>query len=126
MRGLKNATKNDIILISDIDEIPNLFNLKKSLKQNKFVFFKQRFFRYKLNLSIINSKEEKLIYKTKYREWIGTVASLKKDFISPQYLRDLRNRAEKYIFRKKKNFFLNNFFYLNHILLKMVDGTFLI
>jgi beta-1,4-mannosyl-glycoprotein beta-1,4-N-acetylglucosaminyltransferase len=118
LRGLKNATKNDIILISDIDEIPNLFNLKKSLKQNKFVFFKQRFFRYKLNLSIINSKEEKLIYKTKYREWIGTVASLKKDFISPQYLRDLRNRAEKYIFRKKKKFFSKQFFLFKPYIIK--------
>ena len=38
-RGLLNASDNDLILISDLDEIPNLTNLKNSLEKNKIVFF---------------------------------------------------------------------------------------
>lgn len=113
LKGLKDAAENDLILISDVDEIPNLpnlSNLKNLLEKNKFLFFRQKFFRYKLNLSIINKKEEKLIFNSKYRDWIGTVASLKKNLISPQYLRDLRNKAEKYLFAKKKKFFSKQFF----------------
>ena len=109
-RGLLNASDNDLILISDLDEIPNLTNLKNSLKKNKIVFFRQKYFRYKLNLSVIGNKEEQVIYNSRYKECIGTVAALKKNFKSPQHLRDLRNKAEKYIFAKKKKFFSSQFF----------------
>jgi beta-1,4-mannosyl-glycoprotein beta-1,4-N-acetylglucosaminyltransferase len=109
-RGLLNASDNDLILISDLDEIPNLGNLKNSLKKNKIVFFRQKYFRYKLNLSVIGNKEEQIIYNSRYKDCIGTVATLKKNLKSPQYLRDLRNKAEKYIFAKKKKFFSSQFF----------------
>ena len=109
-RGLLDANDNDLILISDLDEIPNLSNLKNSLEKSKIVFFRQKYFRYKLNLSIVCSEEEKIIYNSRYKECIGTVATLKKNFKTPQNLRDLRNKAEKYVFSKKKNFFSSQFF----------------
>jgi beta-1,4-mannosyl-glycoprotein beta-1,4-N-acetylglucosaminyltransferase len=109
-RGLLNASDNDLILISDLDEIPNLTNLKNSLEKNKIVFFRQKCFIYKLNLSIICNKEEQVICNSRYIEGIGTVAALKKNFKSPQHLRDLRNKVQKYIFRQKKNFFSSQFF----------------
>ena len=109
-RGLQDANDNDLILVSDLDEIPNLSNLKNSLDKNKIVFFRQKYFRYKLNLSIVCSEEEKIIYNSRYKECIGTVATLKKNFKTPQHLRDLRNKAEKYVFSKKKKFFSSQFF----------------
>jgi beta-1,4-mannosyl-glycoprotein beta-1,4-N-acetylglucosaminyltransferase len=109
-RGLLDANDNDLILISDLDEIPNLFNLKNSLEKSKIVFFRQKYFRYKLNLSIVCNQDEQIVYNSKYTECIGTVGALKKNFKTPQYLRDLRNKAEKYIFRKKKKFFSSQFF----------------
>jgi len=109
-RGLLDANDNDLILISDLDEIPNLSNLKNSLEKNKIIFFRQKYFRYKLNLSIVCNQDEQKIYNSKYMECIGTVGAQKKNFKTPQYLRDLRNKAEKYIFRKKNNFFSSQFF----------------
>lgn len=109
-RGLQDANDNDLILVSDLDEIPNLSNLKNSLDKNKIVFFRQKYFRYKLNLSVVANNEEQIIYNSRYKECIGTVAALKKNFQSPQYLRDLRNKAEKFIFSQKKKFFSSQFF----------------
>ena len=50
IKGLKNSKENDLIIISDLDEIPNpekliSFNVKK-----RFAVFKQKHFYYKFNL----------------------------------------------------------------------------
>ena len=42
--------ENDLILISDLDEIPNLENIKFSILKNKIIIFEQKMFYYKLNL----------------------------------------------------------------------------
>ena len=49
-RGLTNANDEDLILISDLDEIPNLNNLDTSFIKNKILIFEQRIFYYKFNL----------------------------------------------------------------------------
>ena len=43
-RGLTNANDEDLILISDLDEIPNLNNLDTSFIKNKILIFEQRYF----------------------------------------------------------------------------------
>ncbi len=77
--GLNDADKNDLILISDVDEIPKLKNIKHKIK-NKIICFNQKMFCYKFNLSF-----DKL-------DWIGTKATLKKNLLSPQWLRDVKHR----------------------------------
>ena len=78
--GLNLAEKDDWIIISDLDEIPKLnkFNLKDS--KEKFIFFKQEMIYYKLNL-----KYENFL-------WVGSKACKKKDLISPQWLRNIKDR----------------------------------
>ena len=78
--GIIEAESDDIILISDLDEIPDLEknNLKKI--KNKLIFFKQKLFYYKFNLKL-NSFE-----------WFGTKACKKKNLISPQWLRNIKDR----------------------------------
>ena len=78
MRGLKKAQDNDLIILSDVDEIPNLNKLNEYDK-NKFAVFSQRMFMYKLNF--LNLKEN---------NWHGSKICLKKNFRSPQWLRDLK------------------------------------
>ena len=46
-RGLDKANENDLILLSDLDEIPNLSTFKF---RNKITFFKQNVYYYKFNL----------------------------------------------------------------------------
>ena len=46
-QGLNNATDNDLILISDVDEIPNFESIKLEKIKNQLIFFEQ-------SLSIIN------------------------------------------------------------------------
>ena len=94
-RGLSSSHEEDLILISDLDEIPNLASLDFSKIKNEIIIFEQKMFYYKLNLH--------------YKEfnWIGTKAVRKKNFISPQWLRNIKGK--KYskwridvLFSKKK------------------------
>jgi len=78
--GLTDADGNDWIIISDLDEIPNLENLNFSKIRNKIIFFKQRVFYYKLNLEL------------KTLRWIGSKACRKKDLKSPQWLRNIKDK----------------------------------
>ena len=78
-RGLKNCHDNDLIIMSDVDEIPNLDQLKMFDKKNKYAVFEQKMFNYKINL--INETEI---------NWHGSKLCLKKNFKSPQWLRDLK------------------------------------
>ena len=82
--GLTEATDEDLILVSDLDEIPNLENLNFKEIKEKIIIFKQEMFYYKFNLKLPN-----LI-------WSGTKACKKKNLISPQWLRNVKDR--KYSF----------------------------
>ena len=48
--GLKEALDDDLVMISDLDEIPNLKNLNFEKINNKIILFNQKMFYYKLNL----------------------------------------------------------------------------
>ena len=78
MRGLKDANDNDLIILSDVDEIPDLNKLNEYDK-NKYAVFSQKMFMYKLNF--LNLKEN---------NWQGSKICLKKNFKSPQWLRNLK------------------------------------
>ena len=82
--GLKNADNEDLILVSDVDEIPNLENLKLREINEKIIFFHQDMFYYKFNLKLPN-----LV-------WTGTKGCKKRYFKSPQWLRNIKDR--KYSF----------------------------
>ena len=79
MRGLKNCLDNDLVIISDVDEIPDLSKLNRLDKKNRYAVFLQKKFDYKLNL--LNETEG---------DWYGSKICLKKDLKSPQWLRDLK------------------------------------
>ncbi len=81
-RGLKNAKDDDYIIISDVDEIPNLRNIN-NLKNHKFTVFKQKNFSFKLNL--INKS---------LPNWFGSRVCKKKYLKSPQWFRD--QKVKKY------------------------------
>ena len=79
-KGLKDASDEDLILISDVDEIPNLENLDfKNISQKK-IMFRQDMFYYKFNLKLPN-----II-------WTGTKACKKKYLESPQWLRNVKDK----------------------------------
>ena len=48
IRGLEEADQEDIIMVSDADEIPNLETLNLKKIKNKLIFFEQKMFYYKL------------------------------------------------------------------------------
>ena len=50
INGISDADSEDMILISDIDEIPNLNNLKFENIKSKLIFFNQKMCYYKINL----------------------------------------------------------------------------
>ena len=79
LEGIRDSDDNDLILISDVDEIPNLKDIKKKINK-KIIFFKQKIFYYKFNLK----------YSGLY--WTGTKGILKKNLKSPQWLRDVKDR----------------------------------
>tara|TARA_B100000029_G_scaffold471241_1_gene510747 strand:+ start:957 stop:1799 length:843 start_codon:yes stop_codon:yes gene_type:complete len=92
--GLNEANENDLILLSDNDEIPNL-DSDKFVKSNKDIFiFRQLFFYYKFNL----------LYNSMF--WHGTKACKKKKLVSMSWLRNLKNK--KYPFWRFDTLFSKN------------------
>ena len=90
-RGLKKANDEDIIMVSDVDEIPKLSELNFKNINEKIILFKQDMFYYKFNLWLPN-----LI-------WTGTKACKKKNLVNPQWLRNIKDR--KYSFFRIDTFF---------------------
>tara|TARA_B100000674_G_C37703210_1_gene851548 strand:+ start:14 stop:883 length:870 start_codon:yes stop_codon:yes gene_type:complete len=80
LQGLNEAKNDDIVLVSDVDEIPNLENIDFKKINQKLIFFKQEMFYYKFNLKLPN-----II-------WTGTKACKKKHLVSPQWLRNIKDR----------------------------------
>ena len=79
-KGLENANPNDLVIISDLDEIPNLEGINLKSINKKIIFFKQKFLFYKFNL----------FYPK--RIWHGSRACKKKFLLSPQWLRNIKSK----------------------------------
>ena len=84
--GIADCDDNDYIIISDVDEIPDLKKIK-NLQNYKFTVFEQKMFYYKFNL--LNTTDP---------FWYGTKICKKKHLKSPQWLRD--QKVKKYSFWK--------------------------
>ena len=78
LKGLEDCHDEDLIILSDVDEIPNLKKLNEFDKKNYGVFC-QKMFMYKINL--LNLDEN---------NWHGSKICLKKKLRSPQWLRNLK------------------------------------
>ncbi len=79
LRGLTKSDEDDLIIISDLDEIPNPHQIKYFDSKTRFGAFKQLHFYYKFNL--LNST---------LPNWLGSRVCVKKFLKSPQWLRDLK------------------------------------
>jgi beta-1,4-mannosyl-glycoprotein beta-1,4-N-acetylglucosaminyltransferase len=84
-RGFKECDENDLIMISDIDEIPNLKKLTEFKVKNKYACFLQKNFQSKLNLQNITDTY-----------WMGTKICQKKYLKSPQWLRDIKTKKRPF------------------------------
>ena len=80
LEGLNNADNKDLILISDVDEIPKLSSLNFNQIDDEIILFKQDMFYYKYNLALPNFK------------WTGTKATKKNRLKSPQWLRNVKDK----------------------------------
>ena len=94
-KGIISASDEDLIILSDNDEIPNL-NSKQFLNcdKNKIIIFEQLFFYYKFNLLY-----DKML-------WPGSKACRKKNLKSFSWLRNLKNK--KYPFWRIDTSFSKN------------------
>ena len=84
IKGLNGAKPEDYIMISDLDEIPKISNLK-IFEKRKYTAFKQKMFYYRFNLHNISEPD-----------WIGSKVCKKKYLKSPQWLRN--QKVKKYPF----------------------------
>ena len=90
-KGIEQASEEDLIILSDNDEIPNL-NAELFKKTNKnIIIFKQLFFYYKFNL----------LYDR--MPWFGSKACKKKYLKSFSWLRHVKNKS--YPFWRLDTFF---------------------
>ncbi len=78
-KGYKNCNDDDLIMISDIDEIPDPNKIKEFQIGNKYACFMQRNFQSKINLLNVSDKH-----------WLGTKIIIKKYLKSPQWLRNIK------------------------------------
>ena len=78
-RGLLKANDEDLIIISDADEIPNPEKIINFDYERKYGVFEQKQYYYKLNL-----------FNQSNPVWRGSKACIKKYLKSPQWLRELK------------------------------------
>ena len=97
-RGYKEFNDEDLIMISDIDEIPNPEKIKEFDIQNKYACFLQKNYQSKINL--LNMTEN---------DWAGTKICKKKFLKSPQWLRNLKIKKKSFW-----NFFNNKLQLINN------------
>lgn len=97
VKGLFDAKDEDIIIISDLDEIPNLKKIKFSKIRNEIIAFKQINTMYKFNLA-------------RDFNWIGSKLCKYKKLKSPQWLRSLKFH-KKYSYLRIDKFFSNTYTY---------------
>ena len=74
---IKDFHDDDLIIISDLDEIPDL---ERFIYKAKITFFEQKMYYYKLNLLHKNFV------------WFGSKIVKKKHLISPQWLRNIKSK----------------------------------
>jgi len=84
-RGFENCNENDLIMISDIDEIPNPSKLSEFKIKNKYACFMQKNFQSKINLINITDKY-----------WMGTKICQKKYLKNPQWLRNIKTKKRPF------------------------------
>ena len=84
-RGFENCDDEDLIMISDIDEIPDPKKMSEFKIQNKYACFMQKNFQSKLNLLNVTDKY-----------WMGTKICQKKFLKSPQWLRDIKTKKRPF------------------------------
>ena len=94
---LNQANGDDIVMISDLDEIPNLENVNLNNYNEKIIVFNQRLFFYKMN------------FGANAANWHGTRACQKKFLKSPQWLRNLKTHKKYMFYRLDKFFFSKNY-----------------
>ena len=94
-RGLLTAADEDLIIVSDLDEIPDLEQIYKFKPEMRFAVFKQKHFYYKINFQ-----------SQKNPFWYGSRICVKKYLKSPQWLRGLK--FKKRPFWRVDKFRLNN------------------
>jgi len=91
LNGIKEASDEDLIILSDNDEIPNLDSKQFNISKKKIIIFKQLFCYYKFNL----------LYDLV--PWHGSRACKKKYLKSFSWLKNLKNK--KYPFWRIDTFF---------------------
>ena len=79
LEGIKEAQTEDLIILSDSDEIPDLSKIKKIKFNKNIVAFSHKMFMYKLNLQNLDESN-----------WIGSKITKRKNITSMQKLRDLK------------------------------------
>ncbi len=93
IKAIDKASDDDLIILSDNDEIPNLKSKQFKNSTKNIIIFKQLFFYYKLNL----------LYDL--IPWYGSKAAKKKNLVSMSWLRNLKNK--KYPFWRIDTLFSN-------------------
>ena len=92
IEGIKDARLDDLIILSDSDEIPDMTKLNQIKTGSKFIAFSQMMFMYKLNLKNLGENN-----------WIGSKITLKKNISTMQSLRDLKFKKYPFWRIDKKN-----------------------
>ncbi len=85
LKGFSRYNDDDLIMISDIDEIPNPKKISEFNVKNKYACFLQKNFQSKLNLQNFTDKY-----------WMGTKICQKKFLKSPQWLRNIKTKKRPF------------------------------
>ena len=84
-KALEDADKNDYIIYSDNDEIPDLSKIDFKSNKAKIILFKQKLFYYKFNLAYPKV------------DWFGSKSCKVKDLKNISWLRNIKNKKYNFL-----------------------------
>ena len=85
VKGYEKYNDNDLIMVSDIDEIPDPKKISEFKIKNKYACFLQKNFQSKINLQNVTDQY-----------WMGTKICQKKYLKSPQWLREIKTKKRAF------------------------------
>lgn len=93
IQGLKYCTPDDVIIFSDLDEIPRADKVREYQGRKGTIVFKQKYYNYFLNCVAIDSNSAAHLFKKdSHIYWRGSVMLKYSDFVNAKHTRLQRDK----------------------------------
>lgn len=122
-KGLKDCKKDDIVIISDLDEIPKPEKITEFKEVEGVKIFEQNFCQFFFNYKLVKSNQNyPIVNRDNQYFWCGSVMIKYENFVSAQNTRTyiyIKEKSKKAVFIEKGGWHFTYLGNLDHIVTKL-------